>query len=264
MVHSSTLVVAGVFILLQFSYCLIDCLFVLKYIRLLSLLIRRFGLLNEIDIKKLIAYSTISHVSLIIYILRFQLFKVVYFHLNVHAIFKSLIFICFGFVILSSFHAQDKRLRFLLNLNPLVKIMYYFSCLCLIGTPFLSGFFSKDFMIEKLIERRIEIVFVLLLLLFLRIRIYYSIKLLRLTTVLFSYIMVEKSYLGLGSVFIIGLVITIIINVFIRLLFRIRLEIISFKIRIYMLIVIFFFLRIFTNLHFKLGVYDKMKNFIEA
>ena len=101
----------------------------------------------ENDIKKLIAYSTINHVSLIIYLLSFKLFKVVYFHLNIHAIFKSLIFICFGFVILSSYHAQDKRLVSLINLNPIVKIMYYFSCLCLMGLPFLSGFFSKDFII---------------------------------------------------------------------------------------------------------------------
>jgi len=192
LVHSSTLVVAGVFVLLQFSYCLVDVLDILKYISLLSLILRRFGLLNESDIKKLIAYSTMNHVSLIIYLLRFKLFKLVYFHLNVHAIFKSLIFICFGFVILSSFHAQDKRLIFLLNLNPLIKIMYYFSCLCLIGLPFLSGFFSKDFIIEKIIESSIEILFVMLLLIFLSIRIYYSVKLLKLTSYLFSYSIIEK------------------------------------------------------------------------
>jgi len=119
--------------------------------------VRRFGLLNESDIKKLIAYSTISHVSLIIYLLRFQLYKIVYFHLNVHAIFKSLMFMCFGFVMLSSFHSQDKRLVSLVNINPLIKIIYYFSCLCLAGLPFLSGFFSKDFIIEKFIEFSYEI-----------------------------------------------------------------------------------------------------------
>jgi len=141
LVHSSTLVVAGVYILLQYSYCFIDLLYLLKYIRLIRLVIRRFGLLNEIDIKKLIAYSTINHVSLIIYLLRFQLYKIVYFHLNVHAIFKSLIFICFGYVILVSFHAQDKRLVRLINLNPVIKLIYYYSCLCIIGLPFLRAFF---------------------------------------------------------------------------------------------------------------------------
>ena len=114
--------------------------------------IRLFGLLNETDIKKLIAFSTINHVALIIFILRLELFKITYLHLNIHAIFKSLMFICFGFVILSSYHRQDKRLVTLLFLNPIIKIIYNFSCLCLIGLPFLRGFFSKDFIIEKSIE----------------------------------------------------------------------------------------------------------------
>jgi len=68
LVHSSTLVVAGVFVLLQYRYCLMDMLDILKYISLLRLILRSFGLLIESDIKKLIAYSTIRHVSLIIYL----------------------------------------------------------------------------------------------------------------------------------------------------------------------------------------------------
>jgi len=183
--------------MLQYSYCLGDILISLKFIRILTLFLRRFGLLNEGDIKKLIAYSTISHVSLIIYIIRFGLFKIVYFHLNIHAIFKSLIFMCFGFVILASYHRQDKRLVTYVHLNPLVKIMYYFSCLCLAGLPFLRGFFSKDLMIEKIIEFSFEIFYVLLLLLFLSLRIYYSIKLLFLDKIIFSYVLLEKNFLGI-------------------------------------------------------------------
>jgi len=139
-----------VYVLLQFSYCLNDVLVNLQYIRILTLFLRRFGLLNERDMKKLIAYSTISHVSLIMYLLSLKLFKVVYFHLNIHAIFKSLIFMCFGFVILRSYHAQDKRLISFLNLNPVIKMIYYFSSLCLLGLPFTIGFFSKDLIIEKI------------------------------------------------------------------------------------------------------------------
>jgi NADH-ubiquinone oxidoreductase chain 5 len=141
LVHSSTLVVAGVYVVLQYSYCLGGRLEILQFLSLLTLFFRRVGLLGEIDIKKLIAYSTISHVALIIFILRFQLFKVVYFHLNVHALFKSLIFICFGFVILVSYHRQDKRLIRGAGLNPLIKMIYYFSGMCLAGLPFLRAFF---------------------------------------------------------------------------------------------------------------------------
>lgn len=263
LVHSSTLVVAGVYILLQYRYCVYDILDILKYIRILSLVIRRFGLLNEFDIKKLIAYSTIRHVSLMIYLYRFKLYKIVYFHLNIHAMFKSLIFMCFGFVILSSFHRQDKRLVTLVNLNPIIKLIYYFSCLCLAGLPFLRGFFSKDFIIEKFIENRLELSFIFLLLLFLRIRIYYRVKLIKLTNVIFSYSLIEKSFLGIRRVIIISLVIIFFINVYIRLVFRLSLELFSFKIFIYILIFGFFILRIWTNLNFKINVYDKIKNFKE-
>jgi NADH-ubiquinone oxidoreductase chain 5 len=264
LVHSSTLVVAGVYILLQFSYCLIDVLEVLKYIRVLTLLISRFGLLIEFDIKKLIAYSTLRHVSLIILILRLKLFKVTYFHLNVHAIFKSTIFICFGFVILSSYHRQDKRMVRLNNLNPLIKTMYYFSCLCLIGLPFLSGFFSKDFIIEKLIEVSREFYLVVLLLVFLRIRVYYGIKLINLIHTVFSYSIVEKRYLGMISVLLIIRVIILIVNVFIRFIVRLRLEIMSFKMMIYFFILGFFLLRVIRNLNIKFNFYDKRKNFFEV
>jgi len=256
--------VAGVFILLQFRYCLVDILEVIKYISLLRLILRRIGLLVEADIKKLIAYSTIRHVSLIIYFLRFKLFKVVYFHLNIHAIFKSLIFICFGFVILRSFHAQDKRLVRLINLNPLIKIMYYFSCLCLAGLPIIRAFFSKDFIIEKIIEVRREIFFVVFLILFLGVRIYYSLKLLIITNVNFSLRIIEKNYIRFVSVIFIGLIIVSIINVYIRIIFSLRLELLGFKLRIYLVISIFLFLSVLTNLNLKFNVYDKIKSFKEV
>jgi len=249
--------------LLQFRYCLIDILEVLKFIRILTLLFRRFGLLNEGDIKKLIAYSTISHVSLILFLISFKLYKIVYFHLNIHAIFKSLIFMCFGFVILVSYHRQDKRLVTFLRLNPLIKFIYFLSCLCLAGLPFLRGFFSKDFIIEKIIENNGQILFICLLLLFLSIRIYYSIKLLFLSSILFSFQIVDKRVLGILRVVIIFMVIVCIINLYIRLVFRLRLEIISNKVRIYFLIFIFLLLRLLSNLSYKINVYDKILNFKE-
>ena len=263
LVHSSTLVVAGVFILLQYSYCLIDILEILKYIRLLTLIFRRFGLLNESDIKKLVAYSTIRHVSLILYLLSFKLFKVTYFHLNVHAIFKSLMFICFGFVILRSFHAQDKRLVSLINLNPIIKIIYYFSCLCLAGLPFLRAFFSKDLIIEKFIESRIELRFIFMLILFLGVRIYYRIKLLNLTNVKFVYTLLEKSFVGIVRVYLMTFIIIVMINVYLTLIFRVTLEFLSFKLFIYLFVIVFLILSLITNLNYKIFSYDQVFNFKE-
>ena len=250
--------------LLQFSYCLIDVLEVLKYLRVLTLVVRRIGLLIEFDMKKLIAYSTLRHVSLIMLMLRLKLFKVVYFHLNIHAMFKSTIFMCFGFVILASYHRQDKRLVSLNRLNPLIKIMYYFSCLCLIGLPFLRGFFSKDFIIEKFMEVNNEFYLVILLLMFLGIRVYYGVKLLNLINVYFPYRIVEKRYLGVMRVVCMILIMVFIINVYIRLMVSLSLEILSFKIMIYLFIVVFFLIRVLTNMNYKFNIYDKVKNMKEV
>ena len=263
LVHSSTLVVAGVYILLQYSYTFIAYLRFLKYVRLLTLIIRLFGLINETDIKKLIAYSTIRHVGLILFLLRLQLYKVTYFHLNVHAMFKSLMFICFGFTILHSYHAQDKRLVSYISLSPLIKIIYYFACFCLIGLPFLRGFFSKDFIIEKTIEISVEMRNIFLLIIFLRVRIYYRIKLLKLYTPLSSIRFNETQILGICGVIFMIIVRILIINLFIRMIFRIRLEVISFKLLIYLFILCFLLLRLLTNLFFKWSRYRKLLNIQE-
>lgn len=241
LVHSSTLVVAGVYILLQYSYCLYSYIIVLKFLSLLTLLVSLFGLLNEVDIKKLIAYSTISHVGLILIIIRLGLYKVTFFHLNIHAIFKSLIFMCFGFTILNSYHAQDKRLVSYFSLSPVVKIIYYFACFCMIGLPFLRGFFSKDFIIEKSIEFSVEMRNVLLLLVFLRVRIYYRFKLLRLFKIFYVIIFNETQILGILGLIIIIFIRVLIINVYISLIFRVSLEILNFKIVIYLFMLSFFY-----------------------
>lgn len=263
LVHSSTLVVAGVYILLQYSYCLTAYLYVLKWIRLLTLVISFFGLLNERDIKKLIAFSTIRHVGLMLFMIRLQLYKVTFFHLNVHAMFKSLMFICFGFIILHSFHSQDKRLVTYIRLSPIIKLIYYFACFCLMGLPFLSGFFSKDFIIEKSIEISVEIRNIFLLLIFLRVRIYYSFKLLRLYKRIFVLIFNETQLTGILGVIIIISVSVVVINVFISIIFRISLEIFSLKFTVYFFILCFLLLRLLSNLNFKWNSYSKLFNIKE-
>ena len=165
-------------------------------LRLLTLLFSFLGLLNESWYKKInCLFNNKSCIFNIVYNKIGKLYKIAYFHLNIHAIFKSLIFICFGFVILSSYHSQDKRLVSVLYLNPLIKIIYYFSCLCLAGLPFLRAFFSKDF--DNWKNNRsvgVKWVYVFLLIFFLGVRIYYSLKLLQLGQVNFSHLLFEKRW----------------------------------------------------------------------
>jgi len=207
LVHSSTLVVAGVFVIIRFSYCLVEYMGILKLLRILTLFIRFLGLIYESDIKKLIAYSTINHVSIIMFLMSVGLYKVAFFHLNIHAIFKSILFIGFGIVILISFHNQSNSIISLSYSSPIFKVLYYFSCLSLSGLPFLIGFFSKDFIIENLLKSGVSMLESFFLLLILRARVYYSLKL------LFLYSSREYSYFSL-NIYCLSLFLRVIVIVF--------------------------------------------------
>jgi len=100
-------------------------------------------------------------------------------------------------------------------------------------------------------ENSVEFRYIFILILFLGVRIYYRVKLLILRSVVFSYSLVEKRYIGIVSVILITIVMIIFINVFIRLVFRLRFEIISFKISIYLFVLVFLCIRLLTNLNFK-------------
>lgn len=257
LVHSSTLVVAGVYILLQYRYCLIDYIVILKIMSLGTLVLRLFGLITETDIKKLIANSTISHVGLILFLIREGLFKIAFFHLNVHAIFKSMIFMCFGYVILVSNHSQDYRLISFFNLIPVIKFSYMYACLCLIGLPFLSAFFSKDFILEKWLEWTREFSFFFLLLCFIGVRVYYSLKLLCLKDHFYVWSMKESFSLGGLRVFIIMTVRLVFINVLVSYVFSISLELVSLKFMIYLIILLYLVIKFSSKFFYKWWIYEK-------
>jgi NADH:ubiquinone oxidoreductase subunit 2 (subunit N) len=151
----------------------------------------------------------------------------------------------------------------LLNLNPFIKIIYYFSCLCLAGLPFLRAFFSKDFMIEKIMESRLEFFFIIFLLFFLGIGVFYRIKLLNLIHPSYSYMIIEKRFMAIIRVLVIVFLMILIINLYISLVFSLSLEVFSNKIFIYIIILVFIILSIFTDFNYKIVRYEKIKNFKE-
>lgn len=150
LVHSSTLVTAGVYLLIRFSY-LIDKSFIYFIIYLSCLTIFIFGARArfEYDLKKIIALSTLRQLGLIIFTISLSLPLLSFFHLITHAIFKSLLFLCSGVIIHNYFNYQDVRYISFIRLNiPLIRIIFNISSIALCGVPFLSGFYSKDFIIE--------------------------------------------------------------------------------------------------------------------
>uniref|UniRef100_A0AAU7YR12 NADH-ubiquinone oxidoreductase chain 5 n=1 Tax=Potamanthus sp. 02JHGD TaxID=3126547 RepID=A0AAU7YR12_9INSE len=151
LVHSSTLVTAGVYLLIRFSPAL-EGTPVSKFLLLiagLTMFMAGLGANFEFDLKKIIALSTLSQLGLMMSILGLGFSKLAYFHLLTHALFKALLFMCAGAVIHNMKDSQDIR-----NMGALVSQMPYTAAclnvanLALCGFPFLAGFYSKDLILE--------------------------------------------------------------------------------------------------------------------
>jgi NADH-ubiquinone oxidoreductase chain 5 len=121
----------------------------LLVIRSLTILIAALTALLETDMKKIVAYSTLSQLGVIIAALGLNSPQLALFHLLTHAIFKALLFVCVGTFIHYHQHRQDLRtIGNLTNHLPLTQSATTISNLALIGTPFLAAFYSKDPIIE--------------------------------------------------------------------------------------------------------------------
>lgn len=151
LVHSSTLVTAGVYLLIRFNNLIINS-FITQILLLLgglTIFIAGLGANFEYDLKKIIALSTLRQLGLIIRILSIGLSSLAFFHLLTHALFKALLFICAGVVIHSVKNFQDIRyMGSLVNQMPLTIRCFNVANLALCGIPFLAGFYSKDIILE--------------------------------------------------------------------------------------------------------------------
>lgn len=177
LVHSSTLVTAGVYLIIRFSY-LLNVNFILFYIGALTMFISGLGANFEIDLKKIIALSTLRQLGVIILVLSLGYIELAFFHLLTHALFKSLLFLCAGGFIHSSVDCQDIRLLGVSFRDTPVSCLFFIFCsLSLCGFPFLSGFYSKDLILEVYINRGIGVVILLIIILGTFFTVRYSIRL---------------------------------------------------------------------------------------
>nr|AXU98805.1 NADH dehydrogenase subunit 5 [Gonepteryx rhamni] len=151
LVHSSTLVTAGVYLLIRFNNLLINTEF-LKMLMLISGLTMFMAGISanyEFDLKKIIALSTLSQLGLMMSILSMGFFDLAFFHLLTHAMFKALLFMCAGMIIHMMNNNQDIRCMGGLSLyTPMTSLCMNISNLALCGIPFLAGFYSKDLILE--------------------------------------------------------------------------------------------------------------------
>uniref|UniRef100_A0AAU7YU03 NADH-ubiquinone oxidoreductase chain 5 n=1 Tax=Conchapelopia togamaculosa TaxID=3154050 RepID=A0AAU7YU03_9DIPT len=151
LVHSSTLVTAGVYLLIRFNI-LLDGTFLGQYLLLiggLTMFMAGLGANFEFDLKKIIALSTLSQLGLMMSILAMGFPKLAFFHLLTHALFKALLFMCAGAIIHNMKNSQDIRVMgSLMNQMPYTTSCLNVANLALCGMPFLAGFYSKDLILE--------------------------------------------------------------------------------------------------------------------
>nr|YP_010417473.1 NADH dehydrogenase subunit 5 [Junonia atlites]USF17528.1 NADH dehydrogenase subunit 5 [Junonia atlites] len=151
LVHSSTLVTAGVYLLIRFNNLLVDMFFFKLLLLLSGLTMFMAGICAnyEFDLKKIIALSTLSQLGLMMSILSMGYGDLAFFHLLTHAMFKALLFMCAGVIIHMMSDNQDIRMMGGISLYiPLTSLCMNISNLALCGIPFLAGFYSKDMILE--------------------------------------------------------------------------------------------------------------------
>ena len=152
LIHAATMVTAGIFMVSRMSplYELSDTAlnFILVIGAITALFMGILGIIQN-DIKRVIAYSTLSQLGYMTVALGASAYSVAVFHLMTHAFFKALLFLGAGSVIMGMLHNQDIRwMGGVRKYMPITWITFLLGNLALIGTPFFSGFYSKDAIIE--------------------------------------------------------------------------------------------------------------------
>jgi NADH-quinone oxidoreductase subunit L len=160
LIHAATMVTAGIFMVARMSPLFETSDTALSFVMIVGSITALFmGFLGIIqnDIKRVVAYSTLSQLGYMTVALGASAYSVAVFHLLTHAFFKALLFLGAGSVIMGMHHNQDIRwMGGVRKYMPITWITSLIGSLALIGTPFFSGFYSKDSIIEAVAESHLQ------------------------------------------------------------------------------------------------------------
>jgi len=154
LIHAATMVTAGVYLLLRLSFILeytVNVKIIISFIGSLSIIFGSLAACFQNDIKSIIAYSTCSQLGYMVVFCGIGAYNIALYHLINHGFFKALLFLVAGSIIHSLYEEQDiRKMGGLFAIFPLSYCFFILGSMSLIGFPFFSGYYSKDFGIELL------------------------------------------------------------------------------------------------------------------
>jgi NADH-ubiquinone oxidoreductase chain 5 len=157
LIHAATLVIAGVVLLIRCSVLVENSESVLTIVSIIGAMTAFFAAsvgLFQNDLKRVIAYSTCSQLGYMVFIVGLSHYSVSLFHVANHAVFKALLFLSAGCIIHGLSDEQDlRKMGGLLSIFPVSYIMIFIGSSALIGIPFLTGFYSKDCILELAVAK---------------------------------------------------------------------------------------------------------------
>nr|YP_010952535.1 NADH dehydrogenase subunit 5 [Cechetra lineosa]WMQ52842.1 NADH dehydrogenase subunit 5 [Cechetra lineosa] len=209
LVHSSTLVTAGVYLLIRFNMMILNTFFIkiLLLLGMMTMFMAGISANYEFDLKKIIALSTLSQLGLMMSILSMGFPDLAFFHLLTHAMFKALLFMCAGVIIHMMNNIQDIRYMGGISLYlPLTSLCLNISNMALCGIPFLAGFYSKDLILEMVSFSNLNMFVFFFYYISTGLTMYYTIRLLMYLMVndynlLSIYNLYDEDYVMLNSMF---------------------------------------------------------------
>lgn len=151
LIHAATMVTAGIFLMLRLEPVLVmapEASLLIAWTGGLTALIAAFIAVAQTDIKKVLAFSTVSQLGLMVLAVGTGSYAAAFFHLFTHAFFKAMLFLSAGAVITYQHHEQNiRRMGGMAKQRPLLAVLFWLALAALAGIPGLAGFFSKDHII---------------------------------------------------------------------------------------------------------------------
>jgi NADH-quinone oxidoreductase subunit L len=156
LIHAATMVTAGVFLIIRCCYLFELSPFILKIVLIFggvtALFAGSVGMV-QVDLKKVIAYSTCSQLGFMVVACGLSAYDVALFHLAMHAFFKALLFLSAGSIIHAFYYDEQdiRRMGGALSILPVTYISFFIGSIALMGFPYTAGYYSKDFILELLL-----------------------------------------------------------------------------------------------------------------